>query len=159
MKPPSSSEDKKKKKKKSSKKNKSEVMTTVSKNEVDHDVSKQEEEPTEEHNDQDNKQQENDDDEADGIVTKTSFASLGVCEALVDACDHLGWKSATRIQEKVLPDALAGRDIIGLAETGSGKTGECISIGISPTSKPLGTAGFVRLLFVHLISHMLFPNL
>jgi ATP-dependent RNA helicase DDX47/RRP3 len=65
----------------------------------------------------------NNDNSDKGIVTDTSFASLGVCESLVEACNHLGWKSATKIQEKVLPDALQGRDIIGLAETGSGKTG------------------------------------
>lgn len=131
MKPASSSEEKKKKKKKSGKKKKSEAMTT-SKTEDDHDFSKPEEEvePTKESSEQENNKQADDDDDddddhqVDGIVTQTSFASLGVCEALVEACDHLGWKSATRIQEKVLPDALAGRDIIGLAETGSGKTGE-----------------------------------
>jgi ATP-dependent RNA helicase DDX47/RRP3 len=80
-----------------------------------------EETPTTE---RDEKEHNENDEQNDGIVTQTSFQSLGVCEALVDACNHLGWKSATRIQEKVLPDALAGRDIIGLAETGSGKTGE-----------------------------------
>lgn len=58
-----------------------------------------------------------------GIITETTFRDLGVCEALCEACDKLGWKSATKIQEKVLPEALQGRDIIGLAETGSGKTG------------------------------------
>lgn len=58
-----------------------------------------------------------------GVLTDASFKFLGVCEALCDACEKLGWKNATRIQEKVLPDALKGRDIIGLAETGSGKTG------------------------------------
>lgn len=64
-----------------------------------------------------------------GILTETSFASLGVCEAICEACDKLGWKNATRIQEKVLPDALQGRDIVGLAETGSGKTGAfCIPV-------------------------------
>ncbi|KAL3945197.1 MAG: hypothetical protein SGBAC_000735 [Bacillariaceae sp.] len=64
-----------------------------------------------------------------GILTETSFASLGVCEAICEACDKLGWKNATRIQEKVLPDALKGRDIVGLAETGSGKTGAfCIPV-------------------------------
>lgn len=58
-----------------------------------------------------------------GVLSESSFKSLGVCEVLCEACDKLGWKTATRIQEKVLPDALQGRDIIGLAETGSGKTG------------------------------------
>lgn len=83
-----------------------------------------------------------DDDEPD-IVTKTSFKSLGVCDALVEACDNLGWSSATRIQEKVLPDALKGRDIIGLAETGSGKTGAfCIPMLQALLENPIRGAVF-----------------
>jgi len=78
-----------------------------------------------------------------GILTETSFQSLGVCEAIVEACDHLGWKSATRIQEKVLPDALSGRDIIGLAETGSGKTGAfCIPMLQALLENPIRGAVF-----------------
>jgi hypothetical protein len=57
------------------------------------------------------------------ILTSQSFASLGVCDALLDACQALEWKTATQIQASVLPEAFTGRDIIGLAETGSGKTG------------------------------------
>ncbi|XP_067875911.1 probable ATP-dependent RNA helicase DDX47 [Heterodontus francisci] len=52
-----------------------------------------------------------------------SFRELGVTEVLCEACEQLGWKSPTRIQTEALPVALQGRDIIGLAETGSGKTG------------------------------------
>ncbi|XP_038639882.1 probable ATP-dependent RNA helicase DDX47 [Scyliorhinus canicula] len=51
-----------------------------------------------------------------------SFRELGVTEVLCEACAQLGWKSPTRIQTEALPVALQGRDIIGLAETGSGKT-------------------------------------
>jgi len=77
------------------------------------------------------------------IITETSFESLGVCEALVEACDNLGWKSATRIQEKVLRDALNGRDIIGLAETGSGKTGAfCIPVLQALLENPIRGAVF-----------------
>jgi ATP-dependent RNA helicase DDX47/RRP3 len=72
--------------------------------------------------DSNNNENDNSSDEL-GIITQTSFASLGVCDALLEACNRVRWTSATRIQEKVLPDALQGRDIIGLAETGSGKTG------------------------------------
>ena len=58
------------------------------------------------------------------VLTKQTFKSLGVCDALQDACERLEWKHATQIQASVLPEALKeGRDIIGLAETGSGKTG------------------------------------
>ncbi|KAG7366576.1 ATP-dependent RNA helicase [Nitzschia inconspicua] len=85
----------------------------------------------------------NQDDNDTGIVTQTSFQSLGVCESLVDACTHLGWTSATKIQEKVLPDALQGRDIIGLAETGSGKTGAfCIPMLQALLENPVRGAVF-----------------
>ncbi|EUB56710.1 Putative ATP-dependent RNA helicase [Echinococcus granulosus] len=53
----------------------------------------------------------------------SSFACLGVCEELCDTCKGLGWKKPTDIQFKVIPFALQGKDIVGLAETGSGKTG------------------------------------
>jgi ATP-dependent RNA helicase DDX47/RRP3 len=56
------------------------------------------------------------------VLTAATFASLGVVETLARACEGLGWKTATRIQEQVLPVALEGSDVIGLAETGSGKT-------------------------------------
>ncbi|XP_044038311.1 probable ATP-dependent RNA helicase DDX47 [Siniperca chuatsi] len=52
-----------------------------------------------------------------------TFKDLGVTEVLCEACDQLGWKSPTKIQIEAIPVALQGRDVIGLAETGSGKTG------------------------------------
>lgn len=52
-----------------------------------------------------------------------SFKTLGVCEQLCEACTALGWSHPTRIQVEALPLALEGRDMIGLAQTGSGKTG------------------------------------
>ena len=54
-------------------------------------------------------------------VTKT-FKDLGVREELCDACASMGFTKATPIQREAIPLALAGRDVIGLAETGSGKT-------------------------------------
>ncbi len=56
-----------------------------------------------------------------GPTTK-SFRDLGVLESLCVACEALGYKSPTPIQEQAIPLALQGRDLIGLAETGSGKT-------------------------------------
>ena len=47
----------------------------------------------------------------------------GVCKELCDACLQLKWKSPSLIQREALPVALQGKDIIGIAETGSGKTG------------------------------------
>lgn len=43
-------------------------------------------------------------------------------DSLCEACEALNYKHPTPIQEKSIPVALQGRDIIGLAETGSGKT-------------------------------------
>lgn len=54
---------------------------------------------------------------------KITFESLGLDASICKACEGLNWKNPTPIQEKAIPLALAGKDIIALAETGSGKTG------------------------------------
>ncbi|KAB5553305.1 hypothetical protein DKX38_010616 [Salix brachista] len=51
-----------------------------------------------------------------------TFADLGICEQLVEACERLGWKNPTKIQVEAIPHALQGKDLIALAQTGSGKT-------------------------------------
>lgn len=48
-----------------------------------------------------------------GILTTQTFESLGLCPTLSQACERLNWKTATKIQAAVLPEALQGRDIIG----------------------------------------------
>jgi len=59
--------------------------------------------------------------EAPAAVPK-SFKDLGVIDSLCEACTALGYKAPTPIQTESIPLALEGRDLIGLAETGSGKT-------------------------------------
>jgi ATP-dependent RNA helicase DDX47/RRP3 len=53
---------------------------------------------------------------------KKTFADLGVREELCDAVENLKYIHPTPIQTQAIPLALEGRDVIGLAETGSGKT-------------------------------------
>ena len=55
-------------------------------------------------------------------MRQTTFASLGVPASLVAVLDDDGITTPFPIQEATLPDALAGRDILGRAQTGSGKT-------------------------------------
>jgi ATP-dependent RNA helicase DDX47/RRP3 len=52
-----------------------------------------------------------------------AFVALGVCEELANAAADLGWKEPSEIQAQSIPQALQGKDVIGLAQTGSGKTG------------------------------------
>lgn len=60
---------------------------------------------------------------AAGNETSTlTFKELGIIESLCEACTALGYKTPTPIQKEAIPLALQGRDLIGLAQTGSGKT-------------------------------------
>ena len=65
----------------------------------------------------------NEEEEGDGIITTTKFSSLSLHPTLLSSIASLKWEFATRIQSQSIPPALLGRDVIGLAETGSGKTG------------------------------------
>ena len=50
------------------------------------------------------------------------FHALGLTPPLTDMLRRLGFERPTLIQEKAIPPILAGRDVVGSAETGSGKT-------------------------------------
>jgi superfamily II DNA/RNA helicase len=52
----------------------------------------------------------------------SSFAELGVSDALVKALARRGINAPFAIQTRALPDGLAGRDLLGRAQTGAGKT-------------------------------------
>jgi ATP-dependent RNA helicase DeaD len=51
-----------------------------------------------------------------------SFADLGLSELVTEAVSELGYEAPTPIQARVIPLLLAGKDVIGQAQTGTGKT-------------------------------------
>ncbi len=51
-----------------------------------------------------------------------TFADLGLVEPLLRAVDDAGYESPSPIQQRVIPLLLEGRDVIGQAQTGTGKT-------------------------------------
>jgi ATP-dependent RNA helicase DeaD len=51
-----------------------------------------------------------------------TFASLGLSTPLLDTLTLLGYEAPTPIQARTIPALLAGRDLIGQAQTGTGKT-------------------------------------
>src|SRR5690348_18165351 len=53
---------------------------------------------------------------------RSPFATLGVDDALVSALTALGYEEPTPIQREAIPPLLAGRDVLGQAATGTGKT-------------------------------------
>ena len=55
-------------------------------------------------------------------TTEINFESLGLSQSILRCVRLVGFEHPTPIQAAVIPAALTGRDLIGLAETGSGKT-------------------------------------
>ena len=54
--------------------------------------------------------------------TLTTFAELGLAPDILRALDDMGYATPTPIQEQVIPLAMQGGDILGAAQTGTGKT-------------------------------------
>jgi superfamily II DNA/RNA helicase len=52
----------------------------------------------------------------------TEFSKLGLSPTTLQAVADTGYTTATPIQEQAIPVALAGRDVLGIAQTGTGKT-------------------------------------
>jgi len=86
------------------------VVANIKKNLQKHSASK--------NNIEDEKESSPDDKESDA-----TWESLGVTDALRQAVTQMKWIKPSKIQKEAIPPALQNRDIIGLAETGSGKTG------------------------------------
>ena len=67
----------------------------------------------------------------------TTFTDLGVAAPIISALDKVGITDAFQIQELCIPQALEGRDLIGQAKTGTGKT---LGFGI-PLLQRIATPG------------------
>jgi ATP-dependent RNA helicase DeaD len=61
--------------------------------------------------------------EATPVVAENGFQKLGLIAPLMKAIESSGYTTPTPIQEQTIPHLLAGRDVLGQAQTGSGKTG------------------------------------
>ncbi|XP_031639943.1 probable ATP-dependent RNA helicase DDX47 [Contarinia nasturtii] len=57
------------------------------------------------------------------VEKHVTWNDLGLAEPLIEAVKELKWKTPSKIQREAIPVALQNRDLIALAETGSGKTG------------------------------------
>jgi superfamily II DNA/RNA helicase len=51
-----------------------------------------------------------------------SFSDLGLSEKVLKAVTGAGYTTPTPIQEQAIPHVLARRDVLGIAQTGTGKT-------------------------------------
>src|SRR3954447_23050595 len=51
-----------------------------------------------------------------------NFTELGLSQKVLDAVTASGYTQPTPIQEQAIPQVLARRDVLGIAQTGTGKT-------------------------------------
>lgn len=56
------------------------------------------------------------------VSTQTNFKDLTLCQPVLDSLEELGYQNPTPIQEQTIPLLLEGQDLVGQAQTGTGKT-------------------------------------
>ncbi len=56
------------------------------------------------------------------VAPRTTFADIGLSESILRAVSEAGYIHPTPIQEQAIPIVLMGRDVLGCAQTGTGKT-------------------------------------
>ena len=72
---------------------------------------------------------------------RVQFSDLGLAPSLLSSLNHQGYTSPTPIQAQAIPVALEGKDILGSAQTGTGKTGAFgIPLVTHLMNSPRGTA-------------------
>jgi len=75
---------------------------------------------------------------------ETAFSALGLCDPLAYAVQQMGYVDPTPIQSKAIPLILEGKDVIGSAQTGTGKT----AAFALPIIQRLGQHGALRCLIL-----------
>ncbi|HEY6843506.1 MAG TPA: DEAD/DEAH box helicase, partial [Thermoanaerobaculia bacterium] len=75
-------------------------------------------------------------------TTIDSFQELGLSASILESIRDVGFEHPTPIQAAVIPPALQGRDVIALAQTGSGKT----AAFVIPLAEKLQHGGGLRAL-------------
>ena len=60
--------------------------------------------------------------EADAAQAEQTFSDLGLDDAVLKALKDVGYETPSAIQAATIPLLLDGRDVVGLAQTGTGKT-------------------------------------
>src|SRR5882757_8860076 len=77
-----------------------------------------------------------------------SFANLGLSEKVLSAVEASGYTTATPIQEQAIPHVLARRDVLGIAQTGTGKTAAFVLPMITMLEKGRARARMPRTLIL-----------
>src|SRR3989338_59140 len=73
-----------------------------------------------------------------------NFYGLGIAPSILDTLERLHFKVPTPIQLRAIPPALEGKDVLGIAQTGTGKT---LAFGI-PLAQRLAQTGGKALVLV-----------
>lgn len=76
-------------------------------------------------------------------TTDRDFLGLGLESAVLEVVARIGFEHPTPIQASVIPDAVAGKDLIGLAETGSGKTAAFVLPIVQRLRRGRGVRGLI----------------
>ena len=78
--------------------------------------------------------------ESNNVEKKVSYRGSAIDERIVRAVEEMGFETMTPIQEQAIPIMLEGKDLIGQAQTGTGKTaafGIPLIQGVDPQDKSL----------------------
>src|SRR5579864_451729 len=78
------------------------------------------------------------------------FRALGIIEPILRALHEEGYRTPTPIQEQAIPIVLQGKDLLGVAQTGTGKTAAFAVpiIQLLTTNKPAGRKKNIRSLIL-----------